>query len=390
MPLEAELEAVFLKMDKLYMKVSTPREILQFDRILLSQYLRRIIPYIKREASPGVPYSVTFKNNGQMIDGLGETLITMVINRIRAIHEWNGEFDSREDLVIQNLMDPVRLFIKNEPHAIDKCQMGRFRLIMSVSLVDKLVEMVFHLHTNKQQILNWKEIPSKPGMGFTLDMCLSIYNQCADFGLQQLAAADISGWDWSVKKWLLDAEARYRVRLQTQTSTFYETMLAKKAILDAHSIYQMSDGMLVHCDYAGLQNSGKFNTSSGNSIMRIIVAFLVGSEWGIAMGDDCIESVVPGAQRNYLELGFRCKMYTPIEEEFEFCSHIFSSKGAYALNINKSIMRLLQNDKCDIIEKKLLTMQFEDDIVNSPEFDRILDCLERVGWYAKICPQRKY
>lgn len=372
------------------MKVDTPVEILRFDRKQLSTYLRTILQYIKLDASPGVPYSMTFKTNGQMIEMLGDQLITLVLDRVQAIHEWDGKFQTRQQLVDWNLMDPVRLFVKNEPHTIEKCRMGRFRLIMSVSLVDKLVEMIFHLHTNKQQILNWDKIPSKPGMGFTTDMCESIYSSCTTFGLQNLAAADVSGWDWSVKDWLLKAETDYRIRLQSQTTSFYEGFLYKKTILDAHSIYQFSDGTLVSCNFAGLQNSGKFNTSSGNSIMRVIVAFLVGSKWAIAMGDDCIESYVEQAQIKYEDLGFRCKMYTKIKDTFEFCSHIFTLHGAYALNINKSIMRLLQNDKLGLIDKKLLTMQFEDDIRNSPEAEDAFECLRRVGWYAKICQERRY
>lgn len=372
------------------MKVETPVEILQFDRNVMSTYLRKIIQYVKLDASPGVPYSVTFKTNGQMIEMLGDHLITLVIDRVQAIHEWNGKFQNRKDLVEMNLLDPVRLFVKNEPHSLEKYQMGRFRLIMSVSLIDKLVEMLFHLHTNKQQILNWDKIPSKPGMGFATEMCESIYSSCANYGLNKLAAADISGWDWSVKEWLLQAEASYRIRLQSQSTPFYEDFLRKKAILDSHSIYQFSDGKLVQCIYPGLQNSGKFNTSSGNSIMRIIVAFLVGSEWGIAMGDDCIESFVEGAQNKYLELGFRCKMYSKIDTNFEFCSHVFTSNGAYAINIDKSLMRLLQNDTASLIDKKLLTMQFEDDIRNAPGGESAFECLRRVGWYAKICQERKY
>jgi hypothetical protein len=388
-PSNEELEVVFSRMDILYNKIRTPDYLNGYDRERFRDLISTvIIPQIKREASPGTPYADGYKTNGAMIDGMGDSLVSLILDRIENIMNWDGCFNRRTELVDLDLMDPVRLFIKNEPHTLEKCKMGRFRLIMSVSIVDKIIEMVFNMHTNKQQIADWQDIPSKAGMGFTLDMAESIYNTCREYGLEKLASADISGWDWSVKQWLLKAEVEYRIRLQTSASKFYKDFLRKKVMLDSNSIYQFSDGRLVQCNFSGLQNSGKYNTSSGNSIMRIITAFLVGSNWGIAMGDDCIESSVLDAQSKYLDLGFRCKMYEPIKEEFEFCSHIFTSQGAYALNVNKGLMRLLQNDTLDMIEKRLLTMQFEDDIAACPTYKQVMDCLHRVGWYAKIC-QRK-
>lgn len=387
-PTTKELNRVFSIMKGLYKQIITPKKVLEFDRDVLSTYLRQVlIPTVKREASPGSPYSKDFRTNGSMIDSLGEHLVTIVIDRLQLIMEWNGEFSERKDLIEMNLMDPVRLFIKNEPHSLEKCKLGRFRLIMSVSLIDKLVEMIFHYHTNKQQIMNWKDIPSKPGMGFTLEMSDEIYTSCKNQGFSNLAAADVSGWDWSVKDWLLKAEAEFRIILQSDVSEFYCSMLRKRAIIESNSIYQFSDGSMVECDFPGLQNSGKYNTSSGNSHMRIIVAMLVGSEWGMAMGDDCIETFVPNALDKYQKYGFRVKMYDTIKDQFEFCSHIFTEKGAYTINENKSLMRLFDQDGT-LLERKLLTMQFEDDVLHHPEYESIMGVLDRVGWYTKICQQK--
>jgi hypothetical protein len=385
-PSKEELEMVYGKMDILYKQIHTPDYLEVFSRTRIFQVIKEVvIPLVKREASPGSPYASSFKTNGAMIDAMGDHLINLVIDRIECIHLWDGDFATRKELIQINLMDPVRLFIKNEPHSLEKCGLGRFRLIMSVSLVDKMIEMFLNMHTNKQQIQHWDKIPSKPGMGFTLEMADSIYNSCTEQGLENLASADISGWDWSVKQWLLEAETEYRIRLQSNPSNFYKDFMRKKTILDSSSVYQFSNGLMVTCNFSGLQNSGKYNTSSGNSLMRVITAFLVGSNWAIAMGDDAIESTVVHAQQKYLDLGFRCKMYEPITEEFEFCSHIFTKDGAYALNLNKSLMRLLQNDDKSLVERRLLTMQFEDDILASPQRFDAMDCLFRVGWYAKIC-----
>lgn len=38
------------------------------------------------------------------------------------------------------LVDPVRFFVKNEPHSVDKVLNRRFRLISSFSVVDSIVQ----------------------------------------------------------------------------------------------------------------------------------------------------------------------------------------------------------------------------------------------------------
>lgn len=386
MPSEEEIESVFVRMDHLYQKIELPHYLHVYSKESATLVLKDIIRSVKRDASPGVPYSMSFKTNGEMIDRMGNHLINIVLDRIERIINWNGVIHDRASLVDQDLMDPIRVFIKNEPHSFDKCNQSRFRLIMSVSIVDKLIEMFLNIHFNKNQIANWDKIPSKPGMGFVPQMAQTIYNQCDLYGLDKLASADVSGWDWSVKDWLLNLETRYRLRLHNGTSGFYRDLMYKKSTLEANSIYQFSDGVLVQPKFSGIQNSGKYNTSSGNSMMRVLVAFLVGADWAIAMGDDCIESFVVDAKQKYEDLGFRVKMYDKLclSGTFEFCSHIFGNGVCYSVTGAKGLMRLLHNDSLPLVDRKLLTMQFEDDYCQSPEYKRLMQDLIRVGWYSKI------
>lgn len=369
-------------MEKRYNIVRTPKVLDTYDRLEISDYLDFMIVNCKREASPGVPYAAFWKSNGEMIDSLGSQLNKIVLDRIEAINNWNGNFSERRELVENGLCDPIRVFIKNELHSAEKVKQKRFRLIMSVSIIDKLVEMVFYHHVCKQQIRDWEEIPSKPGMGFTEEMSKSIYDNCMEQDVL-LAEADISGWDWSVQQWTQDFITEFIQKLQPGSTDWYGSMLTKLTKLQSNPVYQFSDGTLAILEFSGNQSSGKFMTSCGNSIGRVLVATLVGAGFCIAMGDDAVEEFVEDAQLKYNTLGYNCKMYGRVEKEFEFCSHKFTKNGSYSVGTIKLLGNLLHKEDAPIYEKRAYTMQFEDDIEGSPEKEQLLGYLDRVGWYTK-------
>lgn len=372
----------------LYKPISTPHTLYSYNREAYWWYITALLPEIKRDAGPGIPYSKKYRTNGDLLDYATPYLINTTLDRIELMMNTSLadiKAMTPEELVKGNYMDPVRLFIKNEPHKREKCIQKRFRLIMSVSIVDKLIEMVLGKHYNKAQIASWREIPSKPGMGFSDEAIASLIGAVKDHGVEKLAAADISGWDWSVPSWLLELEARFRTELNSCKTEYYQGMLYKKAHIEANSVYSLSDGVLMKLNFSGVQNSGKYNTSSSNSFMRLAAAVLIGADWGFAMGDDCIESYVPNAIERYSRFGFQAKMYEPIgnlENGFEFCSHIYSLKGAYSVNIVRGMMTLLNHKDPTPLEKRLLTLQFEDDYNSSPDWKEAAEGLERVGWYA--------
>jgi hypothetical protein len=389
MPPVEEQRRVIECLRPLYKPISTPKFLEKFDRSVFREYVHLMLKDIKREAGPGVPYSKAYKTNGDFIDYATPLLVNAVLDRVELLSSTSiSELTNHkpEELVAKGFMDPVRLFIKNEPHKAAKVVQGRFRLIMSVSLVDKIIEMLFNRHYNKAQIANWSEIPSKPGMGFTEEANRKLIDTVRNFGVEKLVSADISGWDWSTPDWLIGLEAEFRAELNTTSSEYFRDFLYKKAFLETNSVYCLSNGMMLKLPFPGVQNSGKYNTSSSNSWMRLAASMFVGSEWGFAMGDDCIETFSEDAIAKYGALGFDVKMYEPIgtlESGFEFCSHIYSTNGVYSVNAVRGVMTLLNHSGASLLEKRLLTLQFEDDYKYSPEWVEIAEGLERVGWYAQ-------
>lgn len=352
----------------------------------VKDHIRKLIPYVKVDASPGVPLSNIAPTNGQVIDHLGEQLVDMVYERIHSLCFCPNFVDCRPtslDLVEHGLCDPVRLFIKNEPHTKAKIEEGRLRLIMSVSLVDKIIEAFFSNHMNKSEIAHWYQLPFKPGMGFTLEDHQRIYQRLKSFGFENLASADVSGWDQSVKEWMLIWDVEFRLRAQQPIAGCFERGFRNRAYVLANSVFQLSNGDL-YSHPPGIQCSGSNNTSSTNSHMRSMLARLVGSTHADSNGDDCIETIVDDAIQKYMYYGFRCKMYDKIETSFEFCSHMYSEKGAYALNIIKETMNLLHHHHASPEELRDYTLQYEEDLAFNPDFPSVLNLLKGMGWYAKL------
>lgn len=165
---------------------------------------------------------------------------------------------------------------------------------------------------------------------------------------------------------------------------WYRTVMQNRAKCLINSILQLSDGTLIGHP-PGLQLSGSFNTSSTNSHMRKMVALLIGALWCFAMGDDSLEEYVAGAKQKYINLGLVCKDYKLVEDAFDFCSHHYTRFGAYGTGIVKSVMNLLhQPDHLSTLSLKMMTQEVEEELAFNPCWQKCLDALIGMGWYAKV------
>jgi hypothetical protein len=354
-----------------------------YDRQKWSEAIDRMKIDIKAEASPGVPHAKVAKRNDQLLAQMGERFNDVILDRIELI--LSTPIDklrnmNRKEKLDLGYMDPVRVFVKNEPHIREKIKTGRVRLIMSVSLTDKIIEMLLCRHLTKKEIQNWRDIPSKPGIGFTEQDSASVYADVMDCGLP-MSYADISGWDWGVKQWQVVDAAQATVLLAEESSAVFEHLMIAKAILETESIYQFSDGTMVQPLFKGIVNSGKYRTSRDNSFMRVRIADLIGSRKTIAAGDDSVENTVENAAEKYLRYGIRCKEYLPVTDSFEFCSHYYGPDGCYALNKEKMVMNLLHQEPKDFLEYKMTMVGFEAELETRPDYEAILQLIESVGYY---------
>nr|WNA22035.1 P1-P2 fusion protein [Strawberry polerovirus 1] len=311
------------------------------------------LPYIKH----GLP-----THRGWVEDPtLAPILAQLVFDRLQLLSETEFADMSPEELVKAGLCDPIRLFVKGEPHKQSKLDEGRYRLIMSVSLVDQLVARVLFQNQNKKEIALWRAVPSKPGFGLSTDeqtkdfiSCLSktvsgaidssskLDSKISEDEVVQnwpryIVPTDCSGFDWSVSAWMLEDDMEVRNRLTRNNTELCRRLRGGWLHCISNSVLCLSDGTLFAQTTPGVQKSGSYNTSSSNSRIRVMAAYHAGASWAMAMGDDGLES--PDTNLDvYKNLGFKVE----VSDRLEFCSHIFERPDlAIPVNVNKMLYRLI-------------------------------------------------
>ncbi len=298
-----------------------------------------------------------------------------------------------EELVRGGMCDPLKIFIKDEPHKIRKLREGRTRIIMNMSLVDNMVSRALFALQNDTEINTWSTICSKPGMGLNDAGLKTLYSTVQRESQHlRLAEGDVSGWDWSVQDWELDADLEMRLALNSGYGTVWEKISRAHYECIKNKILVTSDGEMFSQCFPGILPSGWYNTSSTNSRLRVLshhLAFNISvpvsqftSGWCMAMGDDSIELDFPGAVEAYSALGKTMKMFNPISDLlFEFCSMQFNNSWqAVPVNADKQIMNFLQFEPSCLSEASERLWQFCYEMRHHPDLTTFLSLIKKVRW----------
>lgn len=339
---------------------------------------------IKMRASPGFPLMYQYQTNEEVLRDLGrDTVKAMVLERLNriaaapleAFQTWTAL-----ELCDAGLCDPVRVFVKSEMHPQRKMLSGKMRLIMSVSLVDQLVERVLYQLQNNAEIDDWERCPSKPGMGLH------------DYGLSSLAGTfenmrsalgtDVSGFDWGIVQQLLDVEAAYRAGL-VGAPFFSDTMFSRRVRLLGLSVLVFGDGTVVEQKVPGFQKSGSYNTSAGNSHIRVIVEKMIGGPTTevCAMGDDCVGDLdipVGILSLQYAHYGLDVRVMDKFSSgQMEFCAYRFTPDGVEPVRPVKMLSAFLYNWPLEeFYEDRVEALRYE--LRHSPMLEEILGIVSRV------------
>jgi len=342
---------------------TTPNQILSsMDLPLLREQIRNILTHdIVQDANPGFPLASLFSENQAVLKALGmEFIIDVTIGRIMLLLTTDCSKLTPAELVRLGLCDTIRAFVKNEAHPPRKQTTLRWRVISSVSLIDQTIDRLLHTTQNKVEIALWRYIPSAPGIGLSTDedganLVKKIDRMSSN---KPVALSDVSGFDWSVQEWEILLDAKARCMLQDANPVITK-LIMNRAHSICRSVWATPDGTMYAQLIRGVVKSGTFNTSSTNSRIRVILAWLIGAAWALAMGDDCIEEPVDGASEMYAKYGHPLKMYEVREEKgiIEFCSHDFNrSTGEYIpVDPTKSLYTLLAKAKNGKLDPQALS-----------------------------------
>jgi len=139
-------------------------------------------------------------------------IVDAVLARLHLLYDLDTNKDYMPtELVKMGVVDPVKVFVKSEPHKVTKLEEGRVRLICSVSLIDNVIAKLLCSLQNNTEILHQADIPVKPGLGLHDEGLhdINVYVK-QHFANASLAEADVKGWDWSVQQFDFDMDCQIK------------------------------------------------------------------------------------------------------------------------------------------------------------------------------------
>lgn len=383
-PPTSQLQAAKDRIYATYPKTECPRAFAGKVHTVTDQQILAAAYQLKKESSPGFPLGMLSSSKGLLVDDHGDFLVDVVRERLNALSMDLLGDPTPMELYRLGLCDPVRVFVKNEPHSEVKIANDRLRLIASVSAADEIIERLLCGSQNETEIDQWETCPSKPGIGFSDAQTIRFVESTKEQFLgKQMSEADVSAWDWCVQEWMLDAEAELRIKLcGAAPESAFARILTNRIKCLGRSLIVTSDGVLFEQTSYGIMKSGSYLTSSSNSRMRNLVAHLVGADVSVAMGDDSLEETVDGALEKYRDLGINVKFYKNVGSKFEFCSNAYDltvdPPVAVPQNWQKGFYRLLSG--APSLE---LLVQFMHEYRHLENLEVVKALILESGWISK-------
>lgn len=349
-------------MSEFYPNTLVPRIVRDFDGSfsLVKSDLQRLYKCVNKDSSPGFPWARFGLTKKEVYDNADDFLLEALNHRLNLLASDQPLPVSDEERLVHGWVDPVRVFVKDEPHSLEKIKTGRFRIICSVSFLDELVDKVLFEPQNKKEIENWDVCPSKPGLGLSTKTQLERVHgmfQGNRLGSDTLLFSDMSGYDWVQKKYMFEMDLEFRRRKLVglpEHKKLWHHMASRRYEFIVQKVWSLSNGLLYHQSHPGILPSGWANTSSTNSRGRLLIAIICGSLFACTMGDDAGEWLLREKMdeilTNYSEYGFKLKPSYTVDPEtdfkIDFCSHsIYKTDRVYAepLNWAKITVKYLQN-----------------------------------------------
>lgn len=256
------------------------------------------------------------------------------------------------------IADPLKVFVKQEPHKVDKLAEGRYRLIMGVSLVDTIVDRIIfgellRTASSPRSILRtpcmvgWA--PNRGGWRF-----ISMYTKDG-------FSIDRKAWDWTVTEWMVNIWERFIINLHPDAPLWWRSIVTLRfTSLFYTARFSFPDGQLIQQDTPGIMKSGCLLTLLLNSVGQTVLHTLAQirlekdpyDNVPLSMGDDTLQRPFDYMEPYAAELA---KMALIKEAEYthgysEFIGFIFTKTGFYPAYWKKHLFLLRHLDPSVVME----------------------------------------
>lgn len=167
------------------------------------------------------------------------------------------------------IADPLKVFVKTEPHNLKKLADGRYRLISGVSLVDTMIDRILFSWLSRAVLEKSGKTPVRVGWDVSGGGWRELYNY---FAGQTVTCIDKSSWDWTMQPWVSHALLHVIKQLMFNAPEWHVRMIESRfRLLFGLAIFRFSDGTQVKQVGTGIMKSGCYMTIIFNSIAQILL-----------------------------------------------------------------------------------------------------------------------
>lgn len=297
---------------------------------LTYEHYVRVVKELDWTSSPGYPWLHQHTTNAAMFATVDGVPSEQALKSVWVIVK--QRIETRET-------DPIRLFVKPEPHKEKKLKNRAYRLISSVSVVDQIIDGMLFGEMNNKMIENYIDLPGKVGW--------SPY--VGGWKLMPVAgfvSLDKSAWDWSVNGWIIQMLSDFRREMCTNLTQQWQDLAEwRYRALYENPLFVTSGGLLLRQLQPGVIKSGCYNTIADNSIAQDLLHVRVCLEMGepvgdlMSMGDDTTQQDFVRRKEYEERLSDYCHLKSSVSGT-EFAGHRFLPgrieplyKGKHAFNI---------------------------------------------------------
>lgn len=197
----------------------------------------------------------------------------------------------------EDVVNPLQVFIKPEPHKLAKLEEGRLRIISAVSFEDTMVDrLLFHYFAIKV-LSTAAQTPSMIGW-VPLDGAWRAFRSMLP---SQVLCLDKQAWDWTVQPWLIEVlEAVIHKLAIDAPAWWHELVAARFRYLFHNPVFRFQDGTTYEQDFPGIMKSGCFLTLILNTLAQVILHLEACRRSGedplatmpYALGDDTVQAAL--------------------------------------------------------------------------------------------------
>nr|QZZ63345.1 hypothetical protein [Leuven Sobemo-like virus 1] len=262
--------------------------------------------------------------------------------------------------------DPLRVFVKQEPHKLSKLKEGRYRLIQGVSLVDTMIDRIVfgEMARKATHPNNIMKTPCTIGWSQNGGGWKYIYDKFP----RGAVSIDRKAWDWTVREWMVAFWEEFLMSLHPDAPDWWRKLCNYRITqLFREARFRFADGVEVKQPFPGIMKSGCLLTLILNSVSQTYLHVLAMIELGldpmislpICCGDDTAQDRFPQIEEYVKILAKYCliKEAETHEDYVEFVGFLFDKTGYYPAYWKKHLFVLAHCD-VSVLRETLTSYQY--------------------------------